>query len=100
MLARIQSKFYSCYIAIQLAVKEASIVAQKICKSLAEPYYLTVQQENNAKATVMHHCTASIGVMVFNSKISPDDILKCADIAMYQAKEDGGNLVRFYEVNE
>jgi GGDEF domain-containing protein len=28
---------------------------------------------------------------------SPEDILKCADIAMYQAKREGGNRVRFYE---
>ena len=83
-----------------VSVKEANIVAQKICKSLAEPYYLIVQQESNAKVTVTHHCTASIGVMVFNSQISPDDILRCADIAMYQAKEDGGNLVRFYDSSE
>lgn len=83
-----------------IAVKEANIVAQKICKSLAEPYSLIVQQESNAKVTVTHHCTASIGVMVFNSQISPDDILRYADIAMYQAKEDGGNLVRFYDSNE
>jgi GGDEF domain-containing protein len=37
---------------------------------------------------------------VFNSQSSPDDILRYADIAMYQAKEDGGNLVRFYDANE
>jgi diguanylate cyclase (GGDEF)-like protein/PAS domain S-box-containing protein len=82
------------------SVKEAGIVAQKISQALAEPYSLIVQQESNAKVTVMHYCTASIGVMVFNSQSSPDDILRYADIAMYQAKEDGGNLVRFYDANE
>lgn len=82
------------------SVKEASIVAQKISKALAAPYSLIVQQESNAKVTVMHYCTASIGVMVFNSQSSPDDILRYADIAMYQAKEDGGNLVRFYDADE
>lgn len=82
------------------SVKEAGIVAQKISQALAEPYSLIVQQESNAKVTVMHYCTASIGVMVFNSQSSPDDILRYADIAMYQAKEEGGNLVRFYDVDE
>jgi diguanylate cyclase (GGDEF)-like protein/PAS domain S-box-containing protein len=83
-----------------IAVKEASIVAEKICKSLAEPYHLSVLQENNEQVKVTHHCSASIGVMVFNSKNSQDDILKCADIAMYQAKENGGNLVCFYDSDE
>lgn len=83
-----------------IAVKEAGIVAEKICKSLAEPYHLRVQQENNVQVAVTHHCTASIGVMVFNSQNSQDDILKCADIAMYQAKENGGNLVCFYDSDE
>jgi diguanylate cyclase (GGDEF)-like protein len=82
------------------SVKEAGIVAQKISQALAEPYSLIVQQEGNAKVTVMHYCTASIGVMVFNYQSSADDILRYADIAMYQAKEEGGNLVRFYDVDE
>lgn len=83
-----------------ISVKEASFVAKKICKSLAELFYLIVQQENNVNVTITHHCTASIGVMVFNSQMSQDDILKCADMAMYQAKEAGGNLVRLYNAND
>jgi GGDEF domain-containing protein len=35
--------------------------------------------------------------MFHNHDASPEDILKWADIAMYQAKEAGRNLVRFYE---
>jgi diguanylate cyclase (GGDEF)-like protein len=47
--------------------------------------------------TVKHHCTASIGVVMFiNHEASQDDILKWADAAMYQAKEAGRNLIRFY----
>lgn len=47
---------------------------------------------------VEHHCTASIGVDLFiNHENSPEEILKYADIAMYQAKENGRNRVCFFE---
>ncbi|MDO8310726.1 MAG: diguanylate cyclase, partial [Sideroxyarcus sp.] len=47
---------------------------------------------------VEHHCTSSIGAVLFiNHEASREDIIKLADMAMYQAKEDGRNLVRFYD---
>jgi diguanylate cyclase (GGDEF)-like protein len=47
--------------------------------------------------SVEHHCTASIGVVIFiDHEGSQDDILKWADAAMYQAKEAGGNRIRDY----
>jgi PleD family two-component response regulator len=48
-------------------------------------------------ACVEHHCTASIGVVIFSSDDgSKDDILKWADAAMYDAKQSGRNGIRFY----
>jgi diguanylate cyclase (GGDEF)-like protein/PAS domain S-box-containing protein len=80
------------------SVTEASIVAEKIRVSLAEPYVLAIHTTEGEKITVHHHCTSSIGVVLFtNHKASPEDVLKWADIAMYQAKEAGRNLIRFYE---
>ena len=80
------------------SIAEAGIVAEKIRVILAEPYLLTVPQEGKAECAVEHHCTSSIGVVLFyNHEADSEAVLKCADIAMYQAKEAGRNLVRFYE---
>lgn len=75
---------------------QACIVAEKIRTTLSEPYLLTFKHKGAAETTVEHHCTASIGVVVFNSEASAEDIIKWADIAMYQAKEAGRNSIRFY----
>lgn len=45
-----------------------------------------------------YHCTPSIGIAVFNGHtVSLDEILKRADMAMYQAKASGRNTVRFFD---
>lgn len=79
------------------SAKRAEIVAEKIRAALAKPYVLIVQHEGNAETTVEHHCTASIGVTLFNKhNASHENIFKSADAAMYQAKKAGGDLIRFY----
>ena len=79
------------------ATAQAHLVAEKIRASLDKPYVLTYKQEGKKEITVEHHCTTSIGVVVFiDHEGSQDDILKWADAAMYQAKEAGGNLIRYY----
>lgn len=78
-------------------ITQASIVAEKIRATLAEPYVFKIQHEGEAETTIEHHCTSSVGVVLFNHEASREDILKWADIAMYQAKEAGRNLIRFYE---
>ncbi|MBK7422507.1 MAG: diguanylate cyclase [Propionivibrio sp.] len=77
---------------------QARIVAEKIRASLSEPYRLNVRLEGKMESRVEHPCTASIGVALFiNHETSQVDILKWADRAMYQAKGEGSNLIRFYE---
>jgi diguanylate cyclase (GGDEF)-like protein/PAS domain S-box-containing protein len=78
---------------------QAGIVAEKIRATLSRPYVLNVPKENGEGAhTVEHHCTASIGVVLFiNHEASQDDLIRWADMAMYQAKETGRNRVHFFE---
>jgi len=80
------------------ACAQASAVAQKICGSLCEPYHIAVPQEGQADTDVVHRCTVSVGVALFlNQDCSGDEVLKWADLAMYEAKEAGGNAVRFFQ---
>ncbi len=81
-----------------LSTAQADIVAKKILALLAEPYVLTLKHEGSSAITVEHHCSSSIGVVLFvDHSANPEEILKWADIAMYQAKSDGRNLIRFFD---
>jgi diguanylate cyclase (GGDEF)-like protein len=67
----------------------AARVAEKIRVSLSAPYSI-----NN----LIHYSSPSIGVYLFlGKKDTVEEILKRADIAMYQAKNSGRNCVRFYD---
>jgi diguanylate cyclase (GGDEF)-like protein len=47
----------------------------------------------------VHHCTASIGVVLFiGNEVAPEEILKRSDDAMYLAKDAGRNRVKFHEI--
>lgn len=73
------------------------MVAEKVRVSLAECYQLPVRIEAGTLTTIEHHCSASIGVQVFNcAETSADLVLRGADAAMYQAKDAGRNQVRLY----
>jgi len=76
---------------------QAGVVAEKIRAILAEPYVLKLQQEGGAETTIEHRCTASVGVALFTDReASLEEILKWADMAMYQAKKGGRNCVYFH----
>jgi diguanylate cyclase (GGDEF)-like protein/PAS domain S-box-containing protein len=77
---------------------QAEIVAEKIRVALAVPYLLNLRRDGQSDTTLQHRCTASIGVTLFNDhEASYGEILKRADIAMYQAKQAGRNSIRFYD---
>ena len=68
---------------------QAEMVGTKILNALDQPY--TIQEQS-------HHSTASMGVTLFgDEKSSLDDLLKQADLAMYQAKGSGRNALRFFD---
>jgi diguanylate cyclase (GGDEF)-like protein/PAS domain S-box-containing protein len=82
------------------AISLTRIVTEKIHSKLAEPYVLTIGNEGDADIIVTHSCTASIGIVVFNgAEASEEDVLKCADDAMYEAKAAGRNQISFCELN-
>jgi len=43
------------------------------------------------------HCTASIGIRLFHAHETVEELLKHADLAMYQAKTAGRNTLRFFD---
>ena len=80
------------------SMSQAKIVAEKIRIVLSKPYLLNIKNEGKGDSTVEHRCAASIGVVIFiNHEASPEDILKWADVAMYQAKDQGRNTIVFHE---
>lgn len=71
------------------AATQAELVAEKIRLALNQPCQLKDQ---------LYHTTPSIGIVLFlGHRESLDDLLKYADIAMYQAKAAGRNAIRFYD---
>ena len=72
------------------ANKVSRNIAEKILKSIGKPYVLGTRKH-------IHHATASIGVAIFKEKELPDgELLKQADVAMFEAKELGRNRVCIY----
>jgi len=68
--------------------KYAAAVAQKIIAAIARPFVLVGQD---------FRVTASIGISIYPQDGHDEQTLtKNADIAMYQAKEDGKNTFQFY----
>lgn len=74
------------------AQQQAEQVANKILELLMSPYQLIINRERS----VVHQCSASIGVALFSGDCQIEDILKRGDAAMYQAKQAGRNTVRCY----
>jgi diguanylate cyclase (GGDEF)-like protein/PAS domain S-box-containing protein len=73
----------------QDAASQSEMIAEKIRSELSQPYLL-----NNFE----HHSSPSIGVSLFRGhQSSLDEILKQADLAMYQAKSSGRNKVCFFD---
>ncbi|MDP2135865.1 MAG: PAS domain S-box protein [Sulfuritalea sp.] len=71
------------------ARRRASAVGEKILFALNRPYLLFGKQ---------HHSTPSIGITLFaDQSRGVDELLKEADLAMYQAKAAGRNAMRLFD---
>ena len=71
------------------AAAQAERIAEKILHQLNQPYELIGKQ---------HSSTPSIGIALFSgNQPGADELLKRADVAMYQAKAAGRNTLRFYD---
>jgi diguanylate cyclase (GGDEF)-like protein/PAS domain S-box-containing protein len=71
------------------AAERAEIVAGKILSGLNQVYMLEGSQ---------HFSTPSVGVSLFKGQeATMDEVLKQADLAMYQAKGAGRNTIRFFD---
>ncbi len=70
------------------AAAQVTVVGNRILKSLSQPYTLNDHE---------YQSSASIGAVLFSDhKSTVEDLLKHADIAMYQAKKSGRNVMRFF----
>ncbi|MDH2917633.1 MAG: EAL domain-containing protein [Sideroxydans sp.] len=82
----------------ELAQQQAATLAEKIRATLALPYYLGSAIPLHTDSMMTQYCSASIGVTFIHASAgSVSDLLKCADVAMHQAKKAGRNTVRFFD---
>ncbi|MEJ1959257.1 MAG: EAL domain-containing protein [Nitrosomonadales bacterium] len=71
------------------AVVQIGLIGEKVIETISSPYLLK---------DVEYSCTTSIGATLYhNHDESVDALLKHADLAMYQAKKDGRNRLRFFD---
>ncbi|NWK78025.1 EAL domain-containing protein [Aquitalea sp. LB_tupeE] len=71
------------------AVLQTRAIGQHILEALAQPYSMLGD---------LHHNTCSMGAVLFNGHDSSvEELLKRADLAMYQAKGAGRNTLRFFD---
>jgi diguanylate cyclase (GGDEF)-like protein/PAS domain S-box-containing protein len=72
------------------AAAQAELVAEKLLEAFNEPFQLDGH---------LHHSSPSIGVALFDKDMKDiDELLKRADLAMYQAKAAGRNTIRFFDL--
>jgi diguanylate cyclase (GGDEF)-like protein len=72
------------------AAKQVNILGEKILSAFRQPFRL--------KGQYNYYVTPSIGISLFGTKDeTTDDILRRADLAMYQAKAAGRNTLRFFD---
>ena len=89
ILARLSSDEFVMILPDVVSAQEAADYAELFKKALAEPYEL------NGDEII---CTVSMGIAFGpDEDIEGESLLKNAKLALYRAKEEGGNTFRFFE---
>jgi diguanylate cyclase (GGDEF)-like protein/PAS domain S-box-containing protein len=70
------------------AVIQARQLAHKLRETIDTPFTLSGYE---------YHCNFSIGISLFHKQDAVEDLLKHADLALYQAKSAGRNTFRFFD---
>lgn len=79
------------------ALSESSELAAVRVKAVADRVLVDISMPLNLQGHD-YHCTASIGITMFcDQDVSVDELLKQADMAMHQAKQDGRNTICFFD---
>lgn len=80
------------------STQQARSVAEKIAACLCVTYRLPLSPSDGPSRELEHHCSVSIGVVMFSGQdAGPDEVLQWADLAMYQAKKVGPNSISFHQ---
>ena len=73
------------------ALSHAEHVARKLQRALQQPYVLGGTEGDR------HFATLSFGISLFHDGVSSlESLLKQAEVALYRAKQDGRDIVRFF----
>ena len=60
--------------------------------ALETPFKLDSQ--NSVRTSIIHCCSASIGIeMYHDDSVCQEELLKHADVAMYEAKKHGNSII-------
>ena len=85
------------FVVILQGLGEDSLNAMHIAEGVARNLHLALAQPISV-GSLQHHCTLSIGIAGFEeSTMAADNVLRHADLAMYQAKAAGRNTLRFFD---
>jgi diguanylate cyclase (GGDEF)-like protein len=91
-VARLGGDEFAIVVPFIEASEAAGHLAKRLVSTLAEPYVI-----DDAQACI----GASIGIAVFPQDGNDvDELIKCADRALYEAKRAGRNAFRFYNFSE
>jgi diguanylate cyclase (GGDEF)-like protein/PAS domain S-box-containing protein len=73
-------------------------VVSQVAAQINQPFRLSIADARGQRLRTSHECSASIGVALQQrADDSAEELLRHADLAMYQAKAAGRNQVRFFE---